>query len=57
MNKRTFSSLAAALLALTMSACGGGIDAGTNGGVAFVVLTIFLVFGCVVLYIALGRGE
>lgn len=60
MNKPALSLLrltAGAVLALTTSACGGGIDAGTNGGVAFVVLTVFLLIGCVVLYIALGRGE
>lgn len=60
MNKPPTSSLpllVATLVALVSSACGGGIDAGTNGGVAFIVLTIFLLIGCVVLYVALGRGE
>jgi hypothetical protein len=58
--KRTTKSLRlplAALIALLTTSCGGGVDAGRNGGVAFVILTVFLLIGCVVLYIALGRED
>lgn len=45
------------LLALAMPACGAGIDAGEQGGRAFIALTVFLVIGVVILYFALGREE
>lgn len=54
---RALRLLLVALVALGTSACGGGIDAGTNGGVAFVLLTVFLLIGGVVLYLALGRED
>jgi hypothetical protein len=50
-------------LALLMSACGKlGIDAGgettsNNGGVAFIVLTGFLVVGGLILWFILGRED
>lgn len=47
----------AGVLALAMPACGAGIDAGEEGGRAFIGLTVFLVIGVVILYIALGREE
>jgi hypothetical protein len=46
-----------AVLALAMPACGAGIDAGEQGGRAFIALTVFLVIGVVILYLALGREE
>ncbi|HEY7873954.1 MAG TPA: hypothetical protein VIG64_02410 [Actinomycetota bacterium] len=50
-------------LALFMSACSGrGIDAGgettsENGGVAFIMLTGFLVVGGLILWFILGRED
>jgi hypothetical protein len=50
-------------LALSMSACGKlGIDAGgettsNNGGVAFILLTSFLVVGGLILWFVLGRED
>jgi hypothetical protein len=54
-----------ALLALAglMSACGKlGVDAGgettsNNGGVAFILLTAFLVVGGLILWFVLGRED
>ena len=56
---------AAILLALAtfMTACGKlGVDAGgettsNNGGVAFILLTAFLVVGGLILWFILGREE
>jgi hypothetical protein len=55
-------AVVAALLSL-FSACGGvGVDAGgetsgSNGGVAFIILAGFLVFGALVLWFILGRED
>ena len=54
---RKFRLALVALLALAMPACGAGIDAGVQGGRAFIALTVFLVIGVVILYLALGREE
>ncbi len=48
--------------ALLLGACARGINAGgesptDNGGVAFVVMAVFLVIMCVVLWLILGREE
>lgn len=51
------------LLLLSLAACTGtGIDAGgesnsSNGGVAFMVLTAFLVVGAAILWFILGRED
>jgi hypothetical protein len=56
-------ALAALALAVLMSACGKlGIDAGgettsNNGGVAFILLTAFLVVGGLILWFILGRED
>ncbi len=53
----------AAALAGLMTACGElGVDAGgettsNNGGVAFIILTAFLVVGGLILWFILGREE
>lgn len=46
--------LAATLLAL-MPACTNGINAGREGGVAFIALTVMLVLTCAILWFVLGR--
>jgi hypothetical protein len=62
MNNHVRTALLLALATLA-SACGGlGVDAGgettsNNGGVAFVILTAFLVVGGVILWFILGREE
>jgi hypothetical protein len=54
--------VATALLVL-LSACGkvgvdaGGETSGSNGGVAFIILAGFLVFGALVLWFILGRED
>lgn len=47
----------AGVVALAMPACGRGLDAGEEGGRAFISFTVFLVIGVVILYFALGREE
>lgn len=48
--------VATALLALLPS-CTNGINAGKEGGVAFIGLAIMLVLTCVILWIVLGREQ
>jgi hypothetical protein len=49
--------LAAAGLLLGLGACTNGINAGVDGGVAFIVLAGTLIFMCVVLWFILGRED
>ena len=50
--------LVAALVGLlSMSACTGGINAGTQGGRAFVAFTGMLLVTVIALYLAIGRGD
>ena len=49
--------LSAALFALTLAACTGGVNAGEKGGTAFIYMAVMLVAICVVLWLILGRGE
>ena len=55
--------LGATLMLVAFAACGKpGIDAGgetnsSNGGVAFMVLTAFLVVGAIIMWFILGREE
>lgn len=51
-----------ALMALSLSACGGGVNAGgetptSNGGVAFIALTGMLILTGLILWIFLGRDD
>jgi hypothetical protein len=39
------------------AACGPGVDAGEDGGLAFIILAVFLVVGGIILYIAIGRED
>lgn len=48
--------IASALLAL-LPACTNGINAGREGGVAFIIMTVMLILMCVVLWIVLGREQ
>lgn len=48
--------LTTALLALLPS-CTNGINAGKEGGIAFIGLAIMLVLTCVILWIVLGREQ
>ncbi len=48
--------------AVTMSACSGGINAGgetetSNGGLAFIALSVMLILTMIILWIILGRDE
>ena len=50
------------VLALTMSACNGGINAGgetetSNGGIAFVALAGMLILTAIIMWIILGRDD
>lgn len=46
------------LLLLLMPACtGGGINAGEEGGLAFIALAATLIVGCAIMWFILGREE
>ncbi|MDQ3662427.1 MAG: hypothetical protein M3454_15520 [Actinomycetota bacterium] len=48
----------AALFLLLLPACTGrGINAGEEGGLAFIALAATLVLGCAILWFILGREE
>lgn len=49
--------IAAAGALLGLGACTNGINAGEDGGVAFIVLAGTLIFMCVVLWFILGRDD
>ena len=62
MNVQIKKLWALVLLALTMSACSGGINAGgetetSNGGVAFVALAGMLILTAIIMWIILGRDD
>lgn len=46
-----------ALLFLLGSGCTGGINAGKQGGVAFIALTVMLILGVAIMWFAMGRDE
>ena len=51
-------ALSTALLLLVMTACTQeGIDAGEDGGVAFIAMTGMLIITCVLLWFFLGRND
>lgn len=45
------------LLLFSSTACTSGINAGEQGGVAFIALAGMLIVGCVILWFVLGREE
>lgn len=48
----------ALLLVLTTTACSGrAIDAGEDGGVAFIAMAGMLILTCIVLWFFLGRND
>jgi hypothetical protein len=47
----------AALAAGATSACTGGVNAGEEGGLAFILFTGMLIAGCAILWLILGREE
>jgi hypothetical protein len=49
--------LAAAAASTTLTACTGGVNAGEEGGIAFILLTVVLVLGCAILWFILGRED
>jgi hypothetical protein len=57
MYERARSSLAALALALGATACTGGINAGEEGGLAFIVFTAMLLVTIGVLWFVLGRED
>jgi hypothetical protein len=54
---RAWALLAAALAALALSACTGGVNAGEEGGLAFIVFTGMLIGTAFVLWVVLGRQD
>ena len=51
-------ALAAALLLLALTACSKpGIDAGENGGVAFIAMAGMLILTAIILWFFLGRQD
>jgi len=56
MNPR-FRCLIAVLVALSLTACTGGVNAGEKGGVAFIAFTVMLLVMVAVLYYFLGRED
>ena len=49
--------LAAAFALLSLGACTNGINAGVDGGVAFIVLAATLILMCAILWFILGRED
>ena len=49
--------LPALLATCALGACGGGVNAGEQGGVAFIAFTVMLVVTVAVLYYFLGRED
>ena len=49
--------LPSVLASFGLTACGTGIDAGVDGGVAFIGFTVMLIVTGVILYLALGRED
>ena len=50
-------TLAVAVVALALSACTGGINAGEQGGVAFIVFAGMLLAFLGILWLVLGRED
>ena len=46
-----------ALLVCALTACSGGVNAGEEGGVAFIAFTVMLLITIAVLYFFLGRED
>jgi hypothetical protein len=44
-------------LAALTSCTGGGINAGEEGGIAFIAFAVMLILGCAVLWFIMGREE
>jgi hypothetical protein len=44
-------------LAVLLPACTGGIDAGVDGGVAFIAFTVMLIVFAALLWWAIGRED
>jgi hypothetical protein len=49
--------LAALGLLVALPGCTGGINAGEQGGMAFVAFTVFLLITIAILYFAIGRND
>lgn len=56
MHAKMRSATAAAALAGLTACSGPGINAGEEGGIAFIALAVMLVFACFLLWLVLGRG-
>lgn len=54
---RAWALLAGALAAFALSACTGGVNAGEEGGLAFIVFTGMLIATAFVLWVVLGRQD
>lgn len=49
--------LMALVCAVLLPACTGGINAGVDGGVAFIAFAGMLILLCVILWLAIGRED
>jgi hypothetical protein len=45
------------LASLVLSACGAGVNAGEEGGIAFIAFTIMLIVTIALMYYFLGRED
>ena len=50
-------TVSAALAAGALSACTGGVNAGEEGGIAFILFAGMLIVGCAIMWLILGREE
>jgi len=50
-------TLLGSLLCLVGTSCTGGINAGKQGGIAFIALTVMLVIGVAIMWFAMGRDD
>ena len=57
MNSAFVRLLSASLLLAGLGGCTNGINAGVDGGLAFIAFAATLVFTVLVLWFILGRGE
>ncbi|MBA2311986.1 MAG: hypothetical protein H0V97_04200 [Actinobacteria bacterium] len=54
---RLFKVAVAVACASLLASCTGGVDAGEEGGIAFIIFAVMLVGTVVVLWFVLGREE
>jgi hypothetical protein len=57
MNRSRLRTVAATIGLLVLPACSGGINAGEQGGRAFIAFTVMLLVTLGALWLAIGRGD